>query len=92
MRISTTTCSFFNPVELTSGEGGDYEFASSTCETITTGEATITSSSTNPLVYNGFTYGDIIISTFLFLIFMVGIFSAFWFGILKPHIHKIHKK
>ena len=45
-----------------------------------------------PEIYNGFTYGEIIISLFLFLIFMIGIFSVFWFGVIKPHIHRIHLK
>lgn len=47
---------------------------------------------TQPEVYNGFTHGEIITSLFLFLIFMIGIFSLFWFGIIKPHIHRVHKK
>ena len=47
---------------------------------------------TEPAIINGFTHGEIIISLFLFLIFMIGIFSVLWFGIIKPHIHKIHLK
>ncbi|MCK4554955.1 hypothetical protein KAU19_08460, partial [Candidatus Parcubacteria bacterium] len=47
---------------------------------------------TQPDIYNGFTHGEIIISLFLFLIFMIGIFSVFWFGVIKPHIHRIHLK
>jgi len=78
-------------------ENGDNGF----CEIY---EGTLLNTSSTPLyveagtatttqqIYNGFTYGEIIISLFLFLIFMVGIFSLFWFGIIKPHIHRIHLK
>lgn len=52
----------------------------------------IVQATTTQQIYEGFTYGEIIISLWLFLIFMVGIFSLFWFGIIKPHIHRIHLK
>jgi hypothetical protein len=78
MRTATTTC---------------VEINASTTECITEyPDTSETSSSTIASVYNGFTYGETMISLFLFLIFFVGVFSVFWFGIIKPHIHKIHKK
>ena len=84
-----TTCEFldYNPTQRV--------FQRSECIATTTqpGEVFINNAtSTMAGVHNGFTYGEIIISLFLFLIFMSGIFSIFWFGIIKPHIHKIHKK
>ena len=88
--ITTTTCLYFNPVNLKpefDGEQADYEFTQSVCNTTKP-----ISSSTTAGIYNGFTQGEIIISLFLFFIFMAGIFSVFWFGVLKPHIHRIHKK
>jgi len=87
--ITTTTCLYFNPVNLKPefDKEADYEFTQSVCNTIEP-----ISSSTTAGIYNGFTQGEIIISLFLFFIFTAGIFSVFWFGVIKPHIHRIHKK
>jgi len=67
--------------------------------TICSGELRNTSSTAlfiertpNPQVFMRFTAGEVMISLFLFLILMTGLFSLFWFGIIKPHIHRIHLK
>jgi len=79
-------CSYSNPVNISNTTTTvDYEYSSSTCEIVN-------SSSTGALYYNGFSYGEITISLFLFLMFMIGIFLSFWLVVIKPHIHKIHKK
>jgi len=52
----------------------NFAFSSSTCYTSgaldVNSSSTTISSSTAPLVYNGFTYGEIVATTFLFLIFI----------------------
>jgi hypothetical protein len=45
-----------------------FQFASSTCVTLT---ATSTTATSTAGIYNGFTYGEIIISVFVFLIFSI---------------------
>lgn len=59
IEISTTTCSHFNPIEVTKN---DFEFASTTCIQ----RITQTTATSNTI--GGFTYGEIMISFFLFLI------------------------
>lgn len=88
---STTTihCDFSEPYF--NGTPESWNFTKVDCAATTT-TAFSTGSSTSPLIYNGYTYGEIMVSLFLFLIFMVGIFSLLWFGVVKPHVHKIHKK
>jgi hypothetical protein len=84
MENSTTTCSYANPMVLTSGslnpatttDSGAFQFASSTCITLY-GEST----STDPSYYNGFTYGEIIISSFLLIILVAVLYSFFWFSV-----------
>ena len=80
-------CVKINPVNLSTTSTPDWEYAGMSCDFVVNA-----SSSPAYKVYDDFTYGDITISLFLFLIFMLGIFSVFWFGIIKPQIHKIHKK
>ena len=48
----------------------NFAFSSSTCITTESTASSTISSSTAPLVYNGFTYGEIVATTFLFLIFI----------------------
>ena len=84
MRNATTTCSYANPLVLTKGtlnpaiekDSGAFQFGSSTCATVY-GQST----STDPSYYNGFTYGEIIISTFLLIITIAVAYSFFWFSV-----------
>lgn len=73
---STTSCSFYNPQEIGTSSSKTTQFASTTCST-SYGYST----STNQSIYNGFTYGDVVISVFLFLLFSVSIYSFFYFKI-----------
>ena len=84
MRNATTTCSYSNPLVLTKGvlnpasakDSGAFQFGSSTCLTLY-GQNT----STDPSYYNGFTYGEIVISVFLVLILLTTLYSFFWFSV-----------
>ncbi len=84
MRDSTTTCSYSNPLVLTKGvlnpatdkDSGAFQFGSSTCLTLY-GQST----STDPSYYNGFTYGEIVISVFLVIILLTTLYSFFWFSV-----------
>jgi len=91
---STINCSFSNPLWIlksgevrtlepleTAGTNANFQFASSTC-VITQNLATTTSA------YNGFTYGEIVISLFLFLILLQLVFSFFIAKFLGIKIHK----
>jgi hypothetical protein len=60
----------------TSTDSGAFQFSSSTCLTFY-GQST----STDPSYYNGFSYGEIVISTFLVLILLIAIQSFFWFSV-----------
>ncbi len=81
---STTTCSYANPLVLTKGalnpasgnDSGAFQFGSSTCTTLYA-----QSTSTNPSYYNGFTYGEIVISVLLLLITVATLYSFFWFSV-----------
>jgi hypothetical protein len=81
---ATTTCSYSNPLVLNKGalkmpgadDGGTFQFGSSTCATIY-GQST----STDPSYYNGFTYGEIVISTFLLITLIVVLYGFFWFSV-----------
>lgn len=72
--IATTTtkqdCSYSNPVSLAPD---DMEFASSTCISYAT------SSYSGAQIENGFTYGEVIVSTFLFLLLVINIFNTFYY-------------
>lgn len=84
MTDATTTCSYSNPMVLnggllnsaTSTDSGAFEFGSSTCMTLY-GQST----STDPSYYNGFTYGEIVISIFLLIMCVVVIYQFFWFTV-----------
>ena len=76
-----------NPQNISATSTPDWEFCDMSCDFVVN-----TSSSPAYKVYDDFTYGDITTSLFLFLIFMLGIFSILWFGIIKPHIHRVYKK
>ncbi len=84
MTNATTTCSYANPLVLTKGtlnpatgnDSGVFQFGSSTCLTLY-GQST----STDPSYYNGFTYGEIVISVFLVLILLTTLYSFFWFSV-----------
>ncbi len=84
MTNATTTCSYSNPLVLTKGilnpatshDSGAFQFGSSTCITLY-GQST----STDPSYYNGFTYGEIVISVFLVLILLTMLYSFFWFSV-----------
>ncbi len=58
-----------------SSDSGAFQFSSSTCLTLY-GQST----STDPSYYNGFTYGEIVISTFLLIITITVFYSFFWFS------------
>jgi hypothetical protein len=62
-------CSYFNPVF--SASGTDEGFASSTCESSTT-------ASTSPAYYYGFSYGELVGTTLLFLILTILIYQFTW--------------
>ncbi len=84
MRNTTTTCSYSNPLVLTKGtlnpatekDSGAFQFGSSTCLTLY-GQST----STDPSYYNGFTYGEIVISVFLVIILLTTLYAFFWFSV-----------
>jgi len=65
-----TNCSYFNPVELVVSSTRTIAFSSSTCSTTT---------SSVPAVANGFTYGEVVISVLLFLIFCSALYWPFFF-------------
>jgi hypothetical protein len=60
----------------TSTDSGAFEFGSSTCLTLY-GQSTSTDSS----YYNGFTYGEIVISALVVLILLITIHAFFWFSV-----------
>jgi len=84
MMNSTTTCTQLNPLVLhdgvlnapTGSDSGAFQFGSSTCFTVY-GQST----STDPSYYNGFTYGEIVISVLLLLITVAALYSFFWFSV-----------
>lgn len=65
----TIECSYSNPVEL--GDNNDWEFTSLTCET--SYELIL------PQTEGGFTYGETLIATLLFIFLAIFVFS----GIIK---------
>jgi len=58
----TWDCSYFNPVEIGSGSTTTTAFASSTCSV---------QASSSVLTSSGFTYGELVMSFLLLLIFVV---------------------
>jgi len=68
MPITTTTCDFYNPTFV--GSSTNFQFSSSTCATL---GADISASST---VLATFTFGEVINSIFLFLIFALAFYKA----------------
>lgn len=60
----------------TSTDNGAFQFSSSTCFTFY-GQST----STDPSYYNGFTYGEIVISVFLVIILVAVLYGFFWFSV-----------
>jgi len=81
IETSITNCSYFNPQQIGSGFYKSTQFASSTCFT------SFTSTSTQK-IYSGFTAGEIVISLFLFLMFLGLIFNFFIFKFFGIRIHK----
>jgi hypothetical protein len=59
-----------------SSDSGAFQFGSSTCMTLY-GEST----STDLSYYNGFSYGEIVISTFLLILTIALLYSFFWFSV-----------
>jgi hypothetical protein len=59
-----------------SSDSGSFQFGSSTCLTVY-GQSTSTDSS----YYNGFTYGEIVISAFLVIILLILAYGFFWFSV-----------
>jgi len=85
MTDSTTTCTYSNPLVIGHGvlrnatSGDDkvpFEFGSSTCATLYG-----INTSTDPSYYNGFTYGEIVISVLVLLITVAVFYSFFWFSV-----------
>lgn len=72
-------CSNFNPVEIASGT---YAYASTTCEITGDTSGTITS------VAGGFTYGEIVTTVLLFLIFISVTYSFFYITIRKLNVRQ----
>jgi len=68
MQTATTTCTFSAPVNLDGVLAPDYEYSVSTCVTTTNASSTV-------YAHGGFTYGEILISFFLLLIFSLLFFS-----------------
>jgi hypothetical protein len=50
-----------------------------------------TPSSTLPAYVNGFSYGDIVSTVFLFLIFIIGLYSFLWFSLNRIKVDFKHK-
>jgi len=85
MNYATTTCQFGAPVDYSgatpTASSTPFAFSSSTCNVEY-------SSSTFPSVANGFTYGEVVISVLLFLIFAVVIYSFFWSWVVGVKLKK----
>lgn len=87
---STTTCSFNEPVywngpdlqlkplDSTLASGGSFAYAEMKCAT-----AYANSTSTDVSVYNGFSYADIVLSVFLFIIMTILVYNFIWFSVNK---------
>lgn len=90
MLNSTTTCTYGTPLYWNNSQssllpldadlkdGYSFQFSNATCTTIYAN-----STSTDISVYNGFSYGDIVNSLFLFLIATAIIYGFIWFSINK---------
>lgn len=72
-------CENTNPV-FDASSSAPIGFGSSTCQIV---HATSSASSTIPNVFYGFTYGELVSSVFLFLIFSVLAFGRLWDIIFK---------
>lgn len=76
MNQATTTCAYSVPLNrlgAAPGNNENWNFASSNCQTISQTDASSTIATTG-----GFTYGDIVISVMLFLIFAAVLYSFLW--------------
>jgi hypothetical protein len=83
---ATITCSYANPMVLdkgvlalaTSKDSGAFQFGSSTCSALSQGSST---TSTVQSVYDGFTYGEIVISFFAFAAVLILAYAFLWFSV-----------
>ena len=85
--IATTTCSYFNKVNANTAPPTllqNWSFASSTCYTDYEFSASIeVATGSLPSIANGFTYGETVLSVFVFLIFVI----ILWRGIVGFSIY-----
>lgn len=85
MNYATTTCGYYAPVDYTGAapvaSSTPFAFASSTCNIEY-------STSTAQSVYFGFTYGELVISVFAFLIFVVVAYTALFNWVVGIKIKK----
>lgn len=64
---STTTCLFNNPINLsTTSTVEDWEYSTQECET------------SYSYIYNGFTWGEIVMSAFLYTLCAIFLFIGMW--------------
>jgi hypothetical protein len=63
----------------TSKDSGAFQFGSSTCATTLSEGSSITS--TVQSVYDGFTYGEIVISVFAFAAVLILAYAFLWFSV-----------
>lgn len=69
MQFSTTTCNYFTPQNRLGNfpiDKEDFSYASSTCETVYSRSA-----STSEQYFNGVSYGDLVIGTFIFSLIII---------------------
>jgi len=82
---STIICSYINPVwkstSTIDGEAANFQFGSSTCEYQQPEVQLTISSSVFPSVSGGFTYGEVVNSVLLFLIFATTFYALIYFSV-----------
>ena len=74
MTGATTTCEYYNPVEIGTTSVRTTQFGSSTCYTLAD-----VGSSSQPYVAGGFTYGEMVVSVLLFVGVVAGLYAFLWF-------------
>jgi len=78
---STTTCAYSSPLtwdgDTPTNHSENFAFSAGEC-------ATLYNETSTPGVYNGFTYGEIVATTFLFFIAFLGSYAFYWFTVHRP--------
>jgi len=86
MTSSTTTCKFDAPLywdkarglvppDAGLSTGNAFQYSNATCTTIYD-----TSSSSQPYVAGGFTYGEVVVSVLIFAALVAGLYAFLWFS------------